>query len=145
MKHFLYSYNRCFAVLAISCLAFACQPNNSEKPTASATKPSPENYKPQELKDTIGGIYHEYYQNGNIKLRGSYKNGKRDGDWSYFYENGKLWSMGEYTEGIRNGLSNVYYETGVLRMEGNYRNNKRSGPWKFYNESGKLVKEVDFK
>lgn len=102
-----------------------------------------QNFKPQVLKDTIGGVFHEYYQNGNIKIKGVLKNGKRDGDWSYFYENGKLWSWGEYTEGVRNGASSVYYENGVLKMEGNYFNNKQIGLWKFYDESGKLKKEVN--
>jgi hypothetical protein len=115
---------------------------NSKKQTEQKPIPTTKTFKPQVLKDTIGGIYHEYYTNGNIKVKGIYKNKKRDGDWSYFYENGKLWSWGEYTEGVRNGGSSVYYENGVLKMEGTYLNNKQVGLWKFYNKEGKLIKEV---
>jgi hypothetical protein len=144
MKHLHNKFNRTIGSIALCCLALACQPNKSEKQPVNKADTAAQNYKPKVLKDTVGGIYHEYYSNGKVKLRGVYKNGKRDGDWNYFYENGNLWSMGEYTNGVRNGLSNVFYQNGVLRMEGNYRNNKRSGVWKFYNESGKLIKEVNF-
>jgi antitoxin component YwqK of YwqJK toxin-antitoxin module len=125
-------------VAAISCNKSKQTENTSENKLA----PINNNFKPNVLKDTIGGIYHEYYKNGNIKVKGVYKNKKRDGDWSYFYENGKLWSYGEYTLGVRNGASSVYFENGVLKMEGNYFNNKQVGLWKFYNEKGKLIKEV---
>jgi hypothetical protein len=124
-------------------ITYACnKTKKDENSTAIAVSPSSSNFKPMVLKDTIGGVYHEYYKNGNIKIKGVYKNKKRDGDWSYFYENGKLWSWGEYTNGIRNGGSSVYFENGVLKMEGNYFNNKQVGLWKFYNEKGKLIKEV---
>lgn len=121
----------------------ACNSNTSNEVVSTKTPVKTSNYSPQVLKDTIGGVYHEYYKNGNIKVKGVFKNGKRDGDWSYFYENGKLWSWGVYTEGVRNGASSVYYENGVLRMEGNYFNNKQIGLWKFYNQQGKLLKEVN--
>lgn len=129
-----------FTYLAL--VFFACNSKKTEEQTPTPTVPV-KTFSPQVLKDTIGGVYHEYYKNGNIKIKGSLKNGKRDGDWSYFYQNGKLWSWGEYTEGVRNGASSVYYENGVLKMEGNYLNNKQVGLWKFYNEKGKLVKEVN--
>lgn len=129
--------------LAFLCLFSACG-NKEQAPIINQKiENSAPNFKPHVLKDTIGGVFHEYYQNGNIKIKGILKNGKRDGDWSYFYENGKLWSWGEYTEGVRNGASSVYYENGVLKMEGNYFNNKQIGIWKFYDENGNLKKEVN--
>jgi hypothetical protein len=123
----------------------ACKNNKTQEKENALKSPHQQTYAPQVLKDTIGGVYHEYYKNGKIKVTGSLKDGKRDGDWSYFYENGKLWSWGEYTAGVRNGASSVYYENGRLRMEGNYFNNKQIGWWKFYNENGKLVKELEMK
>lgn len=139
----LNSIAKFYLCLSVFALTISCNKNKqTQNQTENKEAVVNQNFKPAELKDTIGGIYHEYYNNGNIKVTGIYKNKKRDGDWSYFYENGKLWSWGEYTDGIRNGGSSVYYENGVLKMEGNYKNNKQIGLWKFYNEQGKLVKEV---
>jgi len=121
---------------------YSCNTEKKDNSDSSKKNSKINNFKPQLLKDTIGGVYHEYYKNGNVKVKGVFKNGKRDGDWSFFYENGKLWSLGEYNEGIRNGGSSVYYANGVLRMEGHYLNDKQIGLWKFYNEQGKLIKEV---
>jgi hypothetical protein len=130
-----------FAIILTAVIA--C--NKGRKTKNTSTEPSAplyQSFKPKVKQDTIGGIYHEYYENGNVKVKGIYKNNKRDGDWSFFYDNGKLWSWGEYNEGLRNGGSSVYYENGVLKMEGKYLNNKQVGLWKFYNKEGKLIKEV---
>ena len=35
------------------------------------------------------GKYTEYYKNGQIKVQGSYKEGKRDGEFKAFLKNGK--------------------------------------------------------
>ena len=122
----------------------ACTNGTKEEGTGIKDGAQQADFKPIVLKDTIGGVYHEYYKNGKIKIKGVLKEGKRDGDWSYFYQNGNLWSWGEYADGKRNGASSVYYENGVLRMEGNYSNDKQSGLWKFYNEKGEKIKEVAF-
>lgn len=86
----------------------------------------------------------EYYENGNEKIEGKFKNGKRHGTWTYWYENGNLWSKGDYEEGKRNGASVVYYSDGDIRYEGQYTNNKKTGTWSFYDEKGALLKEEDF-
>jgi hypothetical protein len=131
-----------FAIILTATIA-CNKGKQAEHTSTTPTKPLHQNFKPKALKDTIGGIYHEFYENGNVKVKGIYKNNKRDGDWSFFYDNGKLWSWGEYTDGVRNGGSSVYYENGVLKMEGTYLNNKQVGIWKFYNKEGKLIKEVE--
>jgi antitoxin component YwqK of YwqJK toxin-antitoxin module len=134
--------NLWIATLVIGLWA-ACTQNNIENKNTKKRPDTSSNFKPQVLKDTIGGIYHEYYNNGKIKMQGMLKEGKREGDWSYFYENGKVWSLGEYVNGKRNGIGNVFYENGVLRMEGIYKDDQQVGKWKFYSEQGKLIKEVE--
>ena len=36
------------------------------------------------------GLFEEFYDNGNIKIRGNYVNGKKDGVWEFFYSDGAL-------------------------------------------------------
>ena len=85
----------------------------------------------------------ELYENGNVKMKGEFKDGKRTGIWKAYYEDGTLWSEGEFVDGKRNGYGLNYYPNGKLRMEGNYKDDKQVGKWKFYNEEGILVEEVE--
>ena len=42
-------------------------------------------------KETIkDGLVEEFYDNGQLEWRASYKDGKLDGLWEKFYENGQL-------------------------------------------------------
>jgi antitoxin component YwqK of YwqJK toxin-antitoxin module len=85
-----------------------------------------------------------FYPSGKIKLKGEYKNGKKNGLWIYYYESGNIWSKGEFTNDVRNGIAEVYYENGKPRYKGQYKNGKETGKWFFYNASGKLIKEHNF-
>ncbi len=85
-----------------------------------------------------------YYENGNKRMAGSYKNEKRNGKWSYWYENGKIWSQAYYSEGVENGIKTVWHENGQKYYEGTIKDDKPVGVWKFWDETGKQVKEVDY-
>ena len=41
----------------------------------------------------------EYYENGQIKEEGNYKDGKREGKWTEYYENGQI----EWEENYKDG------------------------------------------
>ena len=88
------------------------------------------------------GVNSDYHSNGNKKMEGLIKDGKREGLWQAWYENGILWSEGEYTNGVNNGKSITYFESGKVRYEGKYVNGKKVGDWNYYDEEGKLVKTV---
>ena len=45
------------------------------------------------------GIHTEYYENGEKKFEGSFKNGKRDGLFTWWYENGQKEYEGLYEDG----------------------------------------------
>ena len=44
-----------------------------------------------------------YYENGNVKQEGFYKDGKVHGKWIAYDENGKKSSLGEYANGQKTG------------------------------------------
>lgn len=85
-----------------------------------------------------------YYDDGQKKMEGSFKNDKRDGLWSYWYDDGKLWSQGNYKEGIDHGLKTVWHENGQKYYEGMMTDKKRTGIWKFWNNEGTFIKEIDY-
>jgi len=45
------------------------------------------------------GIHTEYYENGEKKFEGSFKNGKKDGLFTWWYENGQKEYEGLYEDG----------------------------------------------
>ena len=86
----------------------------------------------------------DYYANGNMKLDGTYKDGKRDGQWTYWYENGAKWSEGSFREGKNDGKRLTYFPNGKLRYEAYYKEGERTGKWKFFDETGRLVQEIKY-
>jgi antitoxin component YwqK of YwqJK toxin-antitoxin module len=85
-----------------------------------------------------------FHQNGNLKMTGKFKNGKRDGEWKAFFANNQIQSLGFFKDGLRTGEAKIYYPNGKLRYEGFYEKDKEVGHWKFYTEAGQLTKEKDF-
>ena len=85
-----------------------------------------------------------YYSNGKLRMDGTYKNNKRDGQWIYWFENGSKWSEGFFSEGKNDSIRLIYFPNGKKRYEFYYKNGLRVGTWRFYDESGKLLKEVDY-
>jgi antitoxin component YwqK of YwqJK toxin-antitoxin module len=72
---------------------------------ASADKPT---------KDT------DYYDNGNVRYRGSRLDGEMHGKWEFFRKDGSLMRSGKFDRG------------------------KQTGTWRTFDRSGKVVKETSF-
>ena len=60
----------------------------------------------------LNGYYIEYYNNGNIKAKIYYENGRRHGDCTYYYENGNMRYQCKYKKGERSGKAVVYNDKG---------------------------------
>ena len=60
-----------------------------------------------------------YYQNGNVKAQGNFKNSKREGEWIFFYE------------------------SGTVALKKNFSNGEQVGEWTYYNQDGTLAMKVD--
>ena len=78
------------------------------------------------------------YMLGDVKVEGSYKEGKRDGDWKYYYHNGTLSFNGKFLDDNPDGKHIYYWDNGKEREEGNYIMGKREGDWYKYNDDGTL-------
>jgi len=85
-----------------------------------------------------------YYANKQAQMDGTYKDTKRDGEWTYWYENGKLWSEGTFVAGKSEGKRTTYFENGKVRYVGFYKEDMRVGKWRFFDEKGNLLQEVDY-
>ena len=63
-----------------------------------------------------------YYENGNIKQEGSYKDGKLHGSWTSYNEDGTKLAMGEYKNGMKTGK--WLFWTGAVLNEVDYADSR---------------------
>jgi len=85
-----------------------------------------------------------YYPNHQKYMEGSYKDNKRDGNWSSWWQNGNIWSEGSFKDGLDDGKRNVYYENGKKLYEGHYTAGQKTGVWKFYDDKGNFTKDETY-
>lgn len=87
--------------------------------------------------DTILKAEKRYYDNGKLKIEGSYnKDGERSGKWISYYRNGNVWAEATYRNGEEYGTKTVYYENGKVYYTGEMKDGKRTGEWKFTDVEG---------
>lgn len=91
------------------------------------------------------GDYIDKYPNGIIKFRGTYRFGKRHGQWLSFYPNGKAWSEMHYDKGLRHGPNITYYEDGNTRYSGFYKNDQQDSLWIYFDSIGKVEQKLIYK
>lgn len=131
-----------FTIIAIS--FFSCNEDLSEKIVSSYPDGTPskiEYYKYQGDFEVL--VKHiRFYEGGEKKEEGEFKNSLRDGNWTYWYDNGEIWSKGQYTLGERNGETKVYFKSGKPQYFGYYVNGEADGKWTFWDGEGIKVKEV---
>ena len=65
-------------------------------------------------------------ENGQLNLKNTYKDGKKDGERLKYYDNGQLMEKGNYKEG-KEGEYLEYHENGQLKIKRNYKDGKLEG------------------
>ena len=80
----------------------------------------------------------DYDENRVKSMTGYYKDGLRDGKWTYFYQNGQLEQKGKYSnDGLKKGKWKAYHSNGNLKEIGLFdHNGDMTGKWKYYDELG---------
>ena len=85
------------------------------------------------------GQYEIYYENGQLKERATYKDGKADGIFETYFENGQLALRGTYKDGKLYGLTELYYENGQLEQRVTYKDGIMDGLQESYEKDGTLI------
>jgi hypothetical protein len=68
------------------------------------------------------GIAVTFHENGQIKSKTTYKDGKREGLIEWFWENGQLGQTGNLKNGKKEGLFEMFDHNGRLVFTSNYKN-----------------------
>lgn len=97
---------------------------------------------PHILKEYSGGkengLFKEYHENGQLKIKTTYKDEKEDGPFERYCENGQLMIKTTHKDGEWDGPYEDYYENGQLRIKTTFQNGERDGPFEWYFKNGQL-------
>jgi antitoxin component YwqK of YwqJK toxin-antitoxin module len=87
----------------------------------------------QETEHPAHGPYEKKYDNGRLKLKGSYRKGKAVGLWQFWRENGKLAIIKNYDKkGKLQGESISFNEKGDTVQAAFYKENQMDGLWRTF-------------
>jgi antitoxin component YwqK of YwqJK toxin-antitoxin module len=62
-----------------------------------------------------------------LRYKGSYKNGLRESEWTFYHDNGQLYGKGSYKNGKKEGEWIDYRKDGTVNSErsGTFKNGKK--------------------
>lgn len=87
----------------------------------------------------MNGHWTEYYQSGEKRAEGGYKDGKKDGPWTFFHKQGTVEQRGNYKDGLPQGEWRWYYNSGELHREEFYRRGREDGLSVEYERDGSVI------
>ncbi len=86
-----------------------------------------------------------YYHDGQLDVVKNYLNDELHGDFKEYHYNGQIYKEGKYVEDKAEGIWKTYYSNGQLESEKNYVKGKINGIVKEYDRDGKLHNEFTYK
>jgi antitoxin component YwqK of YwqJK toxin-antitoxin module len=86
----------------------------------------------QDTNEPITGIVEEFYENGQLKVRQYYKDGKGDGLHEGFYTNGQLEFRQTYKDGKVDGWWESYHINGQVRGSGSVIEGNQDGVYVWF-------------
>ena len=93
-------------------------------------------------KGVMDGAWVEYNKDGRVSREVTYKIGKEDTSVGYRYHlNGQLRSKGTFKDGKSDGPWVIYHDNGQLAGKVTFKDGKRDGPWVGYLPDGTVWEE----
>jgi uncharacterized protein len=86
-----------------------------------------------------------FYHYGDFTEEGSYKEGKRFGEWKGYYLEGNLLYSCSYTDDNYDGKYTTYWDNGNIKETGLYIMGQREGDWYRYNYDGTVFLITTYK
>jgi len=117
---------------------------------------------------TLHGPMVSRYDSGQLKEIGTYRDGKREGRWTYWAPDGTLaaklefkqgkphgtwmswsaqgnkWQQQGYRDGMRHGVWVEWWDGGSRRELKMYKNGEPFGRFQWWNQDGKLLRQEDY-
>ena len=74
----------------------------------------------------------------------NFSNNKKHGNWIQYFENGRISLKSTFKEGKLHGAYVQYHPNGISFVTGRYNQDRRDGEWFVYDEKGEQVVQFDF-
>ncbi len=91
------------------------------------------------------GMYYKYYDDGKLKQKASYSDGKVNGKGFYYYPSGNVEKEYNFKDNLKDGKNYEYYENGQIQNDMFYKNGLLEGEQKAYDEKGNLIASPYFR
>ena len=92
------------------------------------------------------GVVLEWHANGEKKLEGIYLDGLQSGKWTSWFQSGQTQSVQFFLKGLPVKSFEKWHANGKKELNGQFNeNNDKYGRWIYWNDKGELVKEKDYK
>lgn len=86
----------------------------------------------------LQGPYVERNKNGNVRIKGQYKNGEKENTWIYYDRNGNKIKEESYVDNVIHGPYKTWYPDGAIMIEANFQNGQLHGPYKRKFQNGQV-------
>lgn len=84
--------------------------------------------------------YIKYYSNGNVWIKGQENSvGQEEGIWEWFDENGNIRRRATFKEGKWDGIEEWFYPNGNIRSRISYKEGKKDGIHEWFDEWGNIT------
>ncbi len=99
------------------------------------------------------GLWKWFFENGNLKQEGHFKNGLKNGIFKTFDVNGNLITIEKFSDGVKQEsaeevakleLRKDYYPSGKVKVEATYRNGIPEGVRREFDEAGNVTQAFTF-
>jgi antitoxin component YwqK of YwqJK toxin-antitoxin module len=91
------------------------------------------------------GLWEKRYDDGNLRYRGHFWDGKPDGVFKHYYDGDSLEGIYIYSDNGKVAHAHIFYTTGALWAEGKFVNQKEDSIWKYYDEAQHLKRKDSYK
>jgi antitoxin component YwqK of YwqJK toxin-antitoxin module len=91
------------------------------------------------------GLFFSNFENGKLKEKGNYKNGKKEGLWETWFENGQKEDSANYKEDNLIGTRIMWHPNGKIQLESFWgKPDNRIGKWTRYYANGQIESISNF-
>ena len=104
------------------------------------------------ITEMFGGLPEEFYSSYTVRStldvfgsEGYYKNGKKDGLWTYWYPEGQKSSEAHYKDGVENGVTTRWYQNSQQLSEKHYKDGVEDGVTTYWNPNGQFSSKAHYK